>query len=73
MSLCLILSPFLGIIKENKSTLDIFLTADMHHLTLFPSLDILRFRAKTLPKMKGKLQAVTNWHPLEGIGLKKFT
>ena len=34
------------------------------------SLDILRFGAETMPQMKGKLQGVPNWHPLEGNRVK---
>ena len=30
-------------------------------------LDILRFRVKTMPQIKGKWQGGSNWHPLEGL------
>ena len=34
-------------------------------------LNILRFRAKTMPQIKGKQQGVPNWHPLKGNRVKK--
>ena len=37
---------------------------DRKWLNLNP-LNILRFRAKTMPKIKGKWQGVPIWHPLE--------
>ena len=39
------------------------------HVSPIP-IDILRFRAKTMPQIKGKQQGVSNWDPLKGNRVK---
>ena len=42
-----------------------------HENSLNPiSLDILRFRAKTMPRIKEKWQGLPNWHQLKGNRVK---